>query len=160
LLDHGFTVLAAVRSEQKADILRNLFKGHEELLDFTIVEDFTTPGAFDHAVGDTSGIIHCGSPMPTVDTQKDPTSYIKPAIGGTLEILKSASQSPEVKRVVYTSSVVAVMEPGGAPFSYDENMWSQGFIKASMEQGAQAPSLWKYSASKTLAEQVGNTSRP
>jgi uncharacterized protein YbjT (DUF2867 family) len=62
LLDHGFTVLVAVRSRQKADFLRHLFKEHERHLEFTVVEVFTVPGAFDHAVKGISGVIHCGSP--------------------------------------------------------------------------------------------------
>ena len=165
LLDHGFTVLAVVRSQQKADLLQNLFKEQADRLEFTIVEDFTVPGAFDGAMigKDISGIIHSGSPMPTVGTQKDPDCYILPAIAGTLEVLKSASQAG-VARVVYTSSVTAVIEPGGYPFTYDEDMWSKDFIRIAKDQGAKAPSLLKYGASKCLAEKAAweyiNSSQP
>lgn len=145
-----------VRSQQKADFLQNLFEDHAERLEFAIVEDFTVPGAFDTAIleGKVSGIIHCGTPMPTVNTQKDPASYITPAIEGTLEVLKSASRSRDVARVVYTSSVAAVMEPGGNPSTYTEDMWSEGFVKLVDDQGAKAPSLYKYFASKVKAEQA------
>lgn len=56
LLEKGFNVRAAVRSQAKADYLRNLLKDHAEKLEFVFVEDITIPGAFDEAVKAVSSI--------------------------------------------------------------------------------------------------------
>ena len=64
LLDRGFFVRAAVRAESKTTYLRQLFKDEVDQvkLDFAIVPDIITPGAFDEAVKDIDAIIHAASP--------------------------------------------------------------------------------------------------
>ena len=63
-MDRGFFVRAAVRAESKTTYFRQLFKDEVDQvkLDFAIVPDIITPGAFDEAVKDIDAIIHAASP--------------------------------------------------------------------------------------------------
>jgi nucleoside-diphosphate-sugar epimerase len=101
LLDQGLFVRVAVRSEAKTSYIRSRFHDHDGKFEFVIVKDITTPGAFDEAVKGVDGIIHTASPVNEVD-------FVGPAVNGTLEVLKSAAKVDQIKRVVITSSIVAV----------------------------------------------------
>jgi nucleoside-diphosphate-sugar epimerase len=113
LLEEGFNVRAAVRTQAKADYLKNLFiqYSNDSQLEFVLVEDITTPGAFDEAVKNVDAIIHTASPLSNPDPKADPQVTIAPAVDGTLGILKSAKKEPLIKRVVLTSSISTVFEP-------------------------------------------------
>ena len=52
-------------------------------------------------------ILHVASPFPA-KAVSDENILIKPAVDGTLNVLKAASKSGSVKRVVLTSSVAAI----------------------------------------------------
>jgi len=116
-LKTGYRVRAAVRSDLKAQtILTNpVFKAAgfpSEQLSFVIVPDLSTPHAYDEAVKDVDYIIHIASPITTGKefTQEEYQQYfIEPASKGTIGMLESAATSPNVKRVVITSSVVAIV---------------------------------------------------
>ncbi len=79
-------------------------------LQFTFVPDILADGAYDEAVKDVKYIIHIASPIAkeTEDYERD---VIQPAVKGTTNILKSALKAPTVKRIVITSSILAVI-PG------------------------------------------------
>jgi nucleoside-diphosphate-sugar epimerase len=86
-----------------------------------IVEDITTPGAFDEAVKGVTGIMHSASPLSGNDPSIDPKALIEPAVNGTVGILKSAQKAPSVERVVITSSVTALWDrTKQLPFVYTE----------------------------------------
>lgn len=122
LLDQGFTVRAAVRSPSKADYLKSRFPEQLEKLEFVFVEDITAPGAFDEAVKGVDGIIHSASPLPIYEPTADPNALIRPAVEGTLGILKSANGSKTIQRVVVTSSIESLWQvnPKTLPVNYDE----------------------------------------
>ncbi|PVF97744.1 NAD-binding protein [Serendipita vermifera] len=136
LLDQGFFVRVAVRSESKTTYIRSHFHEYDGKFEFVIVKDITTPGAFDEAVKGVDGIIHTASPVTDLD-------FIGPAVNGTLEILESAIKEDQVKRVAITSSIVALWGTTQGRVIYTE---------ASEEKDASASTL--YAASKTLAEQA------
>jgi len=116
-LQKGYKVRAAVRSQAKADSLLNnkvlkALNSHLQQLNFIIVPDLTTSGAYDDAVKDVRYIIHVASPLPTsgnVVPEKYYEYFVKPALAGTIGMLESAAKSSSVKRVVITSSVVALI---------------------------------------------------
>ncbi|KIX96686.1 uncharacterized protein Z520_07405 [Fonsecaea multimorphosa CBS 102226] len=117
-LKKGYKVRAAVRSESKAAQVKSA-KSTQPYLDqltFTTVPDIEKEGAFDEAVKGVDYIIHTASPLP-VPSDDDEKNIIRPAINGTLSILRSALKEPSIKKVVITSSVAAVVpsEPGKAP---------------------------------------------
>lgn len=78
------------------------------------------PGAYDEAVKSVDGIIHAASPV--VFDAEDPQDVIRPAVEGATGILKSAAKyGKNVKRVVLTSSAVAiVVEDQKEGVTYDE----------------------------------------
>jgi nucleoside-diphosphate-sugar epimerase len=60
-----------------------------------------------------------------------------------------------VKRIVITSSVAAIVNnlpAKGSTVTFDETQWGDESVRIVMEQGAKAPEISKYRASKTLAE--------
>ena len=111
-LTAGYQVRAAVRSQNKADLIlaapsiKALNPGSK--LRFAIVPDILAGGAYDKAANGVKYIVHCASPIanPTDHYERD---IIEPAIKGTVGILSSAAKAPSVKRVVITSSCIAVI---------------------------------------------------
>lgn len=117
-LKAGYRVRTAVRSESKANLITsnpdfkalNLTEGQ---LSFVIVPDLQEPGAYDEAVKDAKYVIHIASPITTGGKLTDEQYveyFIKPAVAGTIGMLKSAATSPSVKRIIITSSVVALID--------------------------------------------------
>jgi len=115
-LKAGYSVRAAVRSQEKADSIlatptvKALAPGPK--LTFTIVPDILAEGAFDEAVKGVKYIIHVASPVIkgegfTPDQYE--TGLVQPAVRGTTGILNSAYKAPGIKRIVITSSEVAII---------------------------------------------------
>ena len=78
-----------------------------------------------------------------------------PAVQGTTRILESAlAHGTNVKRVVVTSSCAAVLSVQQEPRIYTEADWNEGSITQVRAEGAKAPNMFKYLASKTLAEKA------
>ena len=104
LLAQGHSVVTSVRSEAKAQLLRDTFPSvGKDKLDFVYVADIAKEGAFDEAVKSDptfEWVIHTASPVnfDVTDTQK---YLLDPAINGTTGILKAIKKNaPGVKRVV------------------------------------------------------------
>ncbi|KAI4189080.1 MAG: hypothetical protein LQ348_003847 [Seirophora lacunosa] len=156
LLAQGHSVVTSVRSEAKAQMLRDTFPGvGKDKLDFVYVPDIAQEGAFDEAVKSDppfEWVIHTASPFHfnITDTQKD---LLDPAIIGTTGILKAIKKNaPTVKRVVITSSFAAVFSPkvGNRPdHTYSEKDWNS----VTLEEAIQDPTNG-YRASKTFAEKA------
>ncbi len=117
LLGAGYRVRAAVRSEAKIESvlsrpqIQALNPGSR--LTFTIVPDITVPGAYDHAVDGATHIIHIASPLASggnsVPLNQHEAHFIQPAVHGTLNLLDAANLGGTVRRVVITSSFVALV---------------------------------------------------
>ena len=111
-LEAGYRVRAAVRSQAKAETIlaapsiKALAPGSK--LGFTIVPNIAADGAYDDAVKDVNAILHIASPLaiPTDDYERD---IIVPSIKGILNILKASAKELSVKRIVITSSIIAVI---------------------------------------------------
>jgi nucleoside-diphosphate-sugar epimerase len=116
-LEAGYTVRAAVRSQDKADAvlatpsLKALNPGSK--LTFVIVPDILANNAYDEAVKGVKYILHLASPVVkggnefTADQFE--TDLIQPAIKGTVSILTAAQKTEGIERVVITSSEVAII---------------------------------------------------
>ncbi|KAK3052643.1 hypothetical protein LTR09_006124 [Extremus antarcticus] len=117
LLEHGYQVRAAVRSAKKSDALTSnpslkaLNRGSQ--LSFTTVPDFLAANAFDEAVQGIKYIVHVASPIPKGEPEDGDydAAFYQPAIRGTLGVLESAQKAGGVKRIVVTSSAVALTGP-------------------------------------------------
>ncbi|KAK2071523.1 hypothetical protein P8C59_005938 [Phyllachora maydis] len=116
LLRAGYNVRAAVRTESKAAAIRS--RPHIQRLNpgsrltFTCVPDITAPGAYDDAIEGVTHVVHIASPLVTGDmvplSQHD-AYFIQPAVRGTLNMLEAANRAGTVRRVVMTSSIVALI---------------------------------------------------
>lgn len=105
--------LFSVRNNGQGDFIVNRFPEYKGKVSYVIVPSIETEGAYDEAVKDVDGIIHTASPV--VFQWEDPSEITGPAINGALGILRSAKKfGSKVKRVVLTSSIVAVAEDPSA----------------------------------------------
>ena len=76
------------------------------------------------AVRDCTYVYHVASPLPP-EVPSDENELIKPAVDGTLNVLKACAESGTVKRVVLTSSLGAVSAGlYGNSGKYSESDWS------------------------------------
>jgi nucleoside-diphosphate-sugar epimerase len=83
------------------------------------------------------------------------TDLIVPAVRGTSTILNSALKyGTNVKRIVLTSSLVAIRELDPNPRTYDETNWNNAAVTAVETKGSAAGPALFYLASKTLAERA------
>jgi nucleoside-diphosphate-sugar epimerase len=87
---------------------------------------------------------------------KTHSDLIIPAVRGTTSILNSALKhgGSTLKRVVLTSSAVAIFEVGKARRVYTESDWNDGSVEAVKTKGSAAGPFQIYCASKTLAEKA------
>ncbi|THH07729.1 hypothetical protein EW145_g3174 [Phellinidium pouzarii] len=155
LLERGYTIRGTVRSESKNAYLLNLFKkeAQDGKFELVVVPDITAPGAFDEAVKGVDAIEHTASPYHY--KADDPSEIIDPAVKGTIGILESVLKhaGPQLKRVVVTSSISAIMSPESNGVLTEKN-WNDSSITQVRELGRAADQGAKYRASKSLAEKV------
>jgi nucleoside-diphosphate-sugar epimerase len=157
LLNHGHSVVTTVRTQEKADKIKESYKSYVDKgqLGFAIVPDIAQPDAFDKAVVSDppfEAVLHTASPFHfnVTDVQKD---LLDPAVIGTTGILKSIKKNaPTVKQVVITSSFAAIVNPSKGFWPghvYSEEDWNP-----ITQQEALADPVAGYRASKTFAEKA------
>ncbi|KAF5022375.1 hypothetical protein F66182_5576 [Fusarium sp. NRRL 66182] len=156
LLEKDYTVVTTVRSEDKAQKIRDAFpdKVNGGKLEVVLVPDIAKPDAFDK-VAKTPGleaVLHVASPFHfnITDPKKD---LVDPAVIGTTGILKALHASaPGVKRVVITSSFAAIIDEAkftDPSHTFSEKTWNPVSIDDIGRSHTTA-----YRASKTLAERA------
>jgi nucleoside-diphosphate-sugar epimerase len=116
-LEQGYTVRAVVRSTEKGEsIQKNPALGHikdlNSRLSFVVVPDLLAPNAFDGTLSGIEYIIHIASPLIGTVSGDLEEGFVKPALQGTLSVLESAKKAGGVKKVVITSSAVAIIPTG------------------------------------------------
>ncbi|KAF2319621.1 hypothetical protein GH714_017647 [Hevea brasiliensis] len=149
LLQRGYTVKATVLDPNDPKQTEHLLaldgaKERLQLFKANLVEE----GTFDSAVDGCEGVFHTASPV-ILSTDDPQNVLLEPAVKGTLNVLKSCSKVPFIKRVVVTSSIATVLF-NGKPLTpdvvVDETWFSDpAFCKENK--------IW-YAVSKTLAEDV------
>jgi dihydroflavonol-4-reductase len=108
LLKKGYQVKGSVRDRSKEGAVREAIDkliDSKNQLEFCEL-DLTKDEGWEEAMSDCEYVLHVASPFYFKQT-KDENEFIKPAIEGTLRALKAA-QKMKVKRVVVTSSTVAM----------------------------------------------------
>jgi len=159
LFTAGYKVRAAVRSEaKKQTILTNpVFKAlnaPSDFLSFVIVPDLQAPGAYDEAAKDVDYAIHLASPITTgktFTTDEYHEFFIQPAVRGTISMLEAAAKSPSVKRVVVTSSVVAVVPFGTLTRNMTDDEVFNADNRNEYDEGPYSAEFQAYCASKSKA---------
>ena len=143
LLKRGYAVRGSVRRLSKTDeVVKGIGKeidpkGNLEFCELDLMKD----EGWDKALEGCDFLLHVASPF-VVKEPKDENELIKPAVEGTLRALEAAKKAG-VKRVVVTSSIVAMF--GGAKTSLKINQDSWTDINAK--------NVTAYLKSKTMAEQ-------
>ena len=144
LLDKGYKVRTTIRSESRKQEVLEAMKKHSsncENLEFYIA-DLLKDDGWKEAVEGSKYVLHVASPFFLGEPENEGV-FIKPAVEGTLRVLKACADA-DVQKVVLTSSFAAVGY--GHPREkevYTEEDWSSvdGEISA-------------YAKSKTLAEKA------
>ncbi len=110
LLEDGRTVRGTVRDPDRAKGLEHLHalaEAHPGRLTLHKA-DLLDEGSYAEAMEGCELVIHTASPF-LIGRVKDPEAQlVRPALEGTRNVLASVNATPSVKRVVLTSSVVAV----------------------------------------------------
>jgi nucleoside-diphosphate-sugar epimerase len=125
-LSAGYRLRISIRKEAQIDALRTLYSKYADQLDFVVIPDLSSPDAFASALQDVTYVFHLASPLPGgggSDFEKD---YLQPAVKGTTTLLDAAQNFPTIKRVIVTSSAIALI-PMGALFS-TEPIVSKGMV--------------------------------
>ncbi len=144
-LNAGYKVRGTVRSKAKGEKVIETIAKYADGAKVEIFEaDLSSDAGWDEAVKDCDCVAHIASPFP-LNQPKDENELIKPAVDGTLRVLRAAKKAG-VKRFVQTSSLVAVMfGHGHDKLNFNEDDWSN----------LNGPGMNPYNKSKTLAEKAG-----
>ncbi|KAA0154601.1 hypothetical protein FNF31_06256 [Cafeteria roenbergensis] len=148
LLAGGFRVRGTVRDpkdDAKTAPLREL-EGASDRLEL-VAANLMKDDGWTEAVAGAMYVLHVASPFP-ITAPKHKDDLIRPAVDGTLRVLKAAAAEACVRRVVLTSSVASITE-GRSPAelkdrTFSEDDWSD------LESGRIAA----YPESKTRAERA------
>ena len=110
LLEEDCYVKATVRdksNEEKVDHLLKIgaeYPGRLELFEADLLQS----GSFEEAMADCELVIHNASPFQLWKIKDPQKELVIPALEGTRNVLHTANNTPSVKRIVLTSSVVAI----------------------------------------------------
>ncbi len=110
LLDDGHTVHATVRSLENENKIEHLLKlsndseGKLKLFEADLMKD----GSFEEAMKDCETVFHTASPFFISGIKDAEKELVIPAKKGTSNVLEQANKIDSVKRIVLTSSVVAI----------------------------------------------------
>lgn len=142
LLKEGYAVKGSIRSLSKAQKLTETIEkyvnsnGNLEFCELDLLKD----NGWDEAVADCDFVMHVASPFFS-KVPKDENELIKPAVEGTLRALRAA-QKAGIKRIVLTSSMVAMLGDLTGDKSINQQSWTN----------TNAKNATAYLQSKTLAE--------
>ncbi|PWN50492.1 NAD(P)-binding protein [Violaceomyces palustris] len=156
LLERGYKVRGTVRSEDKGEYLKELFKEYGDGFEFVIAEDLEKEGAFDEAVKGVDAVLHTASPF-HFNVEGDPLGkLINPAVNGTNNVLNSIHKhGDKVQRVVVTSSYAAILDSTKpVPQTFTEEDWNESSPANVEKLGNRQEGSDAYRASKTLAERA------
>ena len=144
-LTHGYRVRGTVRSAAKAGRVRSLLAPHADVWALAFAEaDLMQDTGWDAAVAGCDFVAHVASPFPLAQP-RDEDELIRPAVDGTLRVLRAAARGG-VKRFIQTSSTVAIAygHPHSRTTPLTERDWSD----------LAGTGITAYVKSKTLAERA------
>lgn len=121
-LNKGFKVRGTVRSLdniKKLEALRSL--ADQDRLEL-VEADLLDENVWQAVLKDVTIVCHVASPFPSTSVQ-DESILIKPALNGTLNVLNAAFNTKTVKRLVLTSSTIAIMGYTRDDRVYSESDW-------------------------------------
>jgi len=151
LLEDGFDVHATVRDPRdpaKASHLEAIARGSPGTLSL-FRADLLDPGSFDQAMAGCGLVFHTASPLIVRGVDDPVADLIEPATQGTRSVLEAANRTPAVRRVVLTSSIVAVYGDAADLQDIPEDRFDESHWNTTSNESHQP-----YSCSKTRAERL------
>jgi dihydroflavonol-4-reductase len=145
LLNAGYRVRGTVRSAGRTAEVKETLAKHADISRLEFAEaDLESDDGWDEALRGCTHVLHIASPFPA-SQPKDEQVLIRPAVQGTLRVLRAA-KTAGVERLVQTSSTVAVQygHPRDRTAPFTEADWTV----------VDAPGVTPYAKSKTLAERA------
>lgn len=145
LLDDGERVRTTARSLDREASIRELIRraGGDDTHHEVVAADLTDDAGWAEAVAGCERVLHVASPIPHAEP-KDDNGVIRPAVDGTLRVLRAAAEAG-VKRVVLTSAFGTIgFGWGPTGHTFTEADWSK----------PEAPFFSTYNKSKLLAERA------
>ncbi|CEJ53952.1 hypothetical protein PMG11_00283 [Penicillium brasilianum] len=109
-LKAGYRLRISVR--KPSEKLQALLSDYSQQVEYVTVSDLTNEAAFHGKLDGVDYVLHLASPLPHGTDKKD---YFIPAVKGTIALLKEADRVASIKKVVITSSVVALLPLTGPP---------------------------------------------
>jgi nucleoside-diphosphate-sugar epimerase len=151
LLDQGFTVRTTVRNLAQRDKYAHLtdlaVKSKGVLMFFEA--DLLKKGSFAEAMSGCELVIHTASPFKISGIKNAQKELVEPALEGTRNVLDSVNKTESVKRVVLTSSVVAIFGDAIDLAKTEKDIFTEEHWNFSSSVAHQP-----YSYSKTVAEKL------
>jgi nucleoside-diphosphate-sugar epimerase len=145
LLNAGYRVRGTVRSLGRATQVKDTVARHADASKLELAEtDLESDAGWNEALEGCTSVLHVASPFP-MGQPKDEQVLIRPAVEGTLRVLRAAKLAG-VERFVQTSSMSAVQfgHPPDRTAPFTEADWTV----------VDAPGVTPYDKSKTLAERA------
>ena len=149
LLENGYTVHTTVRDINNKNKFQHLLdiaakvKGSLNIFEADLMKD----GSFDKAMENCELVMHTASPFFIQGVKDAQKELIEPAINGTRNVLESANRTTSVKRVIVTSSLVAIYGDVA-----DAKEAPNGILTEEIWNTTSDIKHQPYSYSKTLAE--------
>ena len=146
LVRRGHSVRATLRRMNKADDVRRAVTrlGCDPAGVTFVIAGLLADAGWDEAVAGSTVVVHTASPFP-IQQPNNPDDVIRPARDGTLRVLNAAARAG-VKRVVLTSSSVAIFYGSGLPAGHI-------YSESDFTDETRAD-LTPYIKSKTIAEKA------
>jgi dihydroflavonol-4-reductase len=147
LIRQGFSVQATLRDlSREEETRRAIGNAGATASELTFLPaDLLRDDGWDKAMEGCTYVLHLASPFP-LKNPRDPEEVIRPAREGAVRVLKAATKAG-IKRVVLTSSIVAITLPwpeASLGHVFDETDWTN----------PNRPDVTSYVVSKTLAERA------
>jgi dihydroflavonol-4-reductase len=145
MLNAGYVVRGTVRSLQRSAEVTVSLSRHADVSGLGFAQaDLESDVGWREAMAGCAHVLHVASPFPARQP-RDEQQLIRPAVEGTLRVLRAATAAG-VERLVQTSSMAAVMygHPRERKEPFTEADWTQ----------VEAPGVTAYAKSKTLAERA------
>ncbi|KAH0493380.1 hypothetical protein TgHK011_000052 [Trichoderma gracile] len=154
ILKSGHRVRITVRSEEKAQFIKELYPSALDKIESVIVPDMSQLSAFHDALKGVDYVFHLAGPM--VDKGTDlKRDFVDPVVRGTLSILESSAQEASIRKVVIVSSFVSLMPLDGIMRSPLHIKGERLAVDLDMQFPEGLPgNFLKYQTGKTVAHQA------
>ncbi|KAL6799349.1 hypothetical protein GGI42DRAFT_361286 [Trichoderma sp. SZMC 28013] len=157
VLKAGHRVRVAVRSQEKSQLIKELYPSAADKIEYAVVPDMSQPSAYQDALKGVNYVFHLAGAMVDkgVELERD---FVDPVVNGTLSILESAKKEPSIRKVAIVSSFLSLMPMDGVlrnPLHIKANTGEKFAVDYKMAFPEGLPGqLLKYQTGKIVAHQA------